>query len=155
MRPVQFQVDSLVALLRRQRIATIEQLKTALGTSVDMTVFRKLREIRYHTSYSHRGRYYALSEMARFDERGLWTYRRVHFSRWGSLVDTVERFVTDAGQGLFASELARMVQVDFWGWYASNAWRARRCRGRIFTALAIPLDTGLRYCERPSRTALS
>jgi hypothetical protein len=112
MRPVQFQAASLVALLRQKRIATIEQLKAALGTSVDMTVFRKLREIRYHTSYSHRGRYYALDEVARFDERGLWTYREVHFSRWGSLVDTVERFVNDAAQGLFASELARMVQVD-------------------------------------------
>lgn len=112
MRPVQFQVDSIVALLRRERIATIEQLKAALGTPVDMTVFRKLREIRYHTSYSHRGRYYALDEGARFDERGLWTYRDVHFSRWGSLVDTAERFVNDAEQGVFASELARMLQVD-------------------------------------------
>jgi hypothetical protein len=112
MRPVQFQVDSVVALLRRQRIATIEQLKAALGTTVDMTVFRKLREIRYHTSYSHRGRYYALGEVARFDQHGLWSYRGVHFSQWGSLVDTVERFVNDAEQGLFASELARIVQVD-------------------------------------------
>jgi hypothetical protein len=112
MRPVQFHVDSVVALLRRERIATIEQLKAALGTSVDMTVFRKLREIPYHTSYSHRGRYYALDEVTRFDERGLWTYRDVHFSRLGSLVDTAERFVNDAEQGLFASELAQIVEVD-------------------------------------------
>jgi len=112
MRPVQFHVDSVVALLRRERIATIEQLKAALGTSVDMTVFRKLREIPYHTSYSHRGRYYALDEVARFDERGLWTYRDVHFSRLGSLVDTSERFVNDSEQGLFASELAQVVRVD-------------------------------------------
>ncbi|HSD31640.1 MAG TPA: hypothetical protein VLB49_07000, partial [Gemmatimonadales bacterium] len=75
-----------MALLRREQIATIEQLKAALGTSVDMTVFRKLREIPYHTSYSHRGRYYALDEVIRFDERGLWTYRHVHFSQVGSLV---------------------------------------------------------------------
>jgi hypothetical protein len=112
MRPVQFRVDSIVALLRRERIATIERLKAGLGTSVDMTVFRKLREIPYHTSYSHRGRYYALDEVTRFDERGLWTYRNVHFSRLGSLVDTTERFVNDAEQGLFASELAQIVEVD-------------------------------------------
>jgi len=112
MRPVRFQADSLVTLLRRQRIATMEQLKSALGTSVDMTVFRKLRTIPYRTSYSHRGRYYALDEVARFDERGLWTYRDVHFSRFGSLVETSERFVIDAEKGLFASELAQVVQVD-------------------------------------------
>jgi hypothetical protein len=112
MRPVRFQVDSLVTLLRRERIATMDQLKGSLGTSVDMTVFRKLRTIPYRTSYSHRGRYYALDEVARFDERGLWTYRDVHFSRFGSLVETSERFVIDAEQGLFASELAQVVQVD-------------------------------------------
>lgn len=112
MRPIQFHADSLVTLLRRERIATIEQLKATLGTSVDMTVFRKLREIAYHTSYSHRGRYYALDDVAHFDTRGLWTYRDVHFSRLGSLVETSERFVSDAVQGLFASELAQIVQVD-------------------------------------------
>jgi len=112
MRPVQFQAESLVTLLRRERIATMDQLKATLGTSVDMTVFRKLRTIPYRTSYSHRGRYYALDEVTRFDERGLWTYRDVHFSRFGSLVDTSARFVIDAEQGLFASELARVVQVE-------------------------------------------
>jgi hypothetical protein len=112
MRPVQFHADRIVALLRRERIASLEQLKAALGTSVAMTVFRKLREIPYHTSYSHRGRYYALDEVIRFDQRGLWTYRDVHFSRLGSLVDTSERFVNDAEQGLFASELAQILQVD-------------------------------------------
>lgn len=112
MRPIRFQADSLVTLLRRERIATMDQLKATLGTSVDMTVFRKLRTIPYRTSYSHRGRYYTLDEVARFDQRGLWTYRDVRFSRFGSLVETSERFVIDAEQGLFASELAQVVRVD-------------------------------------------
>jgi hypothetical protein len=29
-----------------------------LGTEADITVFRKLKELSYHTSYSHRGRFY-------------------------------------------------------------------------------------------------
>src|SRR3990172_4158537 len=112
MRPVQFQAESLVTLLRRERIATMDQLKATVGSSVDMTVLRKLRTIPYRTSYSHRGRYYALDEVTRFDERGLWTYRDVHFSRFGSLVDRSAGFVIDAEQGLFSSELARVVQVE-------------------------------------------
>ncbi len=142
MRPVQFQADRVVALLRRKQIATIEQLKAALGTSVDMTVFRKLREIRYHTSYSHRGRYYALDEVARFDERGLWTCRDIHFSRWGSLVDTVERFVNDAEQGLFASELAPMVQVDVEGPLLGLVRKQRLAREKVSGAYL--------YCARDS-----
>ena len=52
MRPARFHADVLRRALRREKIATIDQLKAALGTVVDMTVFRKLREIAYHTSWS-------------------------------------------------------------------------------------------------------
>src|SRR3990167_1429913 len=67
MRPEHYHAVALVELLRRTHIATIQELKAALGTAVDMTVFRKLREIAYHSSYSHRGKYYTLAELARFD----------------------------------------------------------------------------------------
>lgn len=112
MRPARFHADVLRRALRREKIATIEQLKAALGTGVDMTVFRKLREIVYHTSYSHRGKYYALDEVVEFDTRGLWSFRDVHFSRYGSLVDTVERFVQKAERGVLASELAKVLHVE-------------------------------------------
>lgn len=112
MRPIRFHASSIVALLRKQRIATLDEIKTALGTRVDMTVFRKLREIEYVRSYSHRGKFYALKECADFDARGLWTYRGVHFSRFGSLVDTVARFVLRADRGFIASELASELGVE-------------------------------------------
>ncbi len=38
-----------------------------LGTQVDMTVFRKLTPLGYLTSYSHRGGYYTLKSIPRFD----------------------------------------------------------------------------------------
>ena len=98
MRPVSFPSDTLVRLLRHQKIATMTEMKAALGTAVDMTVFRKLRAIPYHASYSLRGKYYALDEVARFDDRGLWTYRDAHFSRFGSLVDTAAHFVARSAE---------------------------------------------------------
>jgi len=39
MRRETFHSDSLVRLLQRQKIATMEDMKAALGTAVDMTVF--------------------------------------------------------------------------------------------------------------------
>ena len=88
MRTETFRVESLITLFRRRLIATMGQMKAALGTVVDMTVFRKLRELPYSSSYSHRGRFYTLESLAEFDERGLWTCRGVQFSRFGSLIDT-------------------------------------------------------------------
>jgi hypothetical protein len=88
------------------------QMKAALGTTVDMTVFRQLRELPYFSSYSHRGRFYTLEGLAKFDERGLWLYKGVQFSRFGSLIDTVEQFVTRSARGYLTSELGAELQIE-------------------------------------------
>ena len=56
MRTEHFTAEDLVALLRRQKIATMDELKAALGAPGEATVFRKLAELAYRTSYSHRDR---------------------------------------------------------------------------------------------------
>ena len=81
MRPLSYHSDELRSVLTRTKIATLDELKQALGTSIDVTVFRKLKPLGYLTSYSHRGRYYTLHEIARFDEKGLWSQATVWFSQ--------------------------------------------------------------------------
>ena len=112
MRSEIFSAELIARLLRRRTIATMDELKAALGSSVDMTVFRKLRALAYLASYSHRGKYYALEETAQFDEHGLWDFRGVRFSRFGSLIDTVEAFVARATGGYLACELALQLGVE-------------------------------------------
>lgn len=112
MRPLSFRSDELRALLRRSKIATLDELKQALGSAVDVTVFRKLKALDYLTSYSHRGRYYTLREITRFDENGLWSHAEVWFSRFGTLLATAERFVNRSPRGYFADELARVLHVE-------------------------------------------
>ena len=90
MRPTVFSASLLRQFLRKNRIATLPQLKGLLGTEADITVFRKLKELSYRTSYSHRGSFYTLDEIAAFDERGLWSFDSVWFSRHGTLVATAE-----------------------------------------------------------------
>lgn len=100
-----------------KKIATLPELKAALGTAVNVTVFRKLRELGSRTSYSHRGRYYTLEALARFDEQGLWSHRpdrshrSVHFSRYGTLLATAEAFVTGSEAGYSVPELAGVLNV--------------------------------------------
>ena len=85
-----FDTDILRSLLQRQKVATLARLKESLGTSATMTVFRKLKALGYRTSYSHRGKYYTLAGIPRFDERGLWCCRAVWFSRDGNLLATTQ-----------------------------------------------------------------
>ena len=111
MRPEHYHAEVLRRLLEERKIATIAEFKQALGTGSDATVFRKLSELDYHTSYSHSGRFYTLDEIARFDELGLWSFRAVWFSRFGTLVKTVEAMVGASEAGYDGSELEALLHV--------------------------------------------
>lgn len=111
MRTESFHADDLAKALRRSKIATMPELKRALGTEVDVTVFRKLKQLAYRTSYSHRGSYYTLDETAQFDHNGLWSFRSVWFSRQGTLLDTAQAFVENSSAGYFAEELDQLLHV--------------------------------------------
>lgn len=111
MRTESFHADDLAQTLRRSKIAAMPELKKALGTKVDVTVFRKLKQLSYRTSYSHRGAYYTLDETARFDRNGLWSFQSVWFSRWGTLLDTAEAFVENSSAGRFVEELDNLLHV--------------------------------------------
>jgi hypothetical protein len=107
MKTVRIILKPLLDLFERLRVLTMPEMKAALGTQVDVTVFRKLSQLPhpYRTSYSHRGSFYTLDSIAQFDAQGLWLCRGAWFSRQGTLLDTAEAFVTAAPAGYFAQEL--------------------------------------------------
>lgn len=111
MRPVEYSASSIAKLLRRRKIATMPELMAALGSDARRTVFRKLKELRYRTSYSHRGRYYTLDEVAEFDEEGLWAWRDIWFSIHGTLLATATATVESAQVGYFVEELDNVLHV--------------------------------------------
>lgn len=112
MRPTAFDPSVLRQHLRRHQIADLPELKRVLGTDTALTVFRKLKQLGYLASYTHRGRFYTLSEIARFDERGLWSHAAVWFSRYGTLLDTVQAFVRGSPNGYYAHELADLLHAE-------------------------------------------
>jgi hypothetical protein len=111
MNVVRYQTDRLASLLRDQKVATMPQLKSALGSSITYTILRKLSPLGYRSSYSHCGTYYTLDSIARYDELGLWSYRDIHFSRYGTLLNTAATLVTNAPAGYFTDELDAVVHV--------------------------------------------
>ena len=92
MRTSQYSTAALIDLFRQQTVATLAEVMTALGTGARRTAFRKLKEIPYRASYSHRGRYYTLDELIDFDQHGLWSFHDVRFSVAGTLLATPQRW---------------------------------------------------------------
>lgn len=121
-----YPAERLRELFHRQTIATLPELKEALGTSAERTVFRRLAELDYRCSYSHRGAYYTLDTLARFDPHGLWSCRDVHFSRYGTLLATAAEMTGRAAAGYFADELEALVLVP-----VKDALRQLVERGRL------------------------
>jgi hypothetical protein len=112
MRTAVFNAQDLQRLLQQRTVCTFEQLAEALGTSSRMTVFRKLAELTYLTSYSHRGKYYTLKSSCEFDPSGLWSHRGIWFSTDGTLLKTSRRFVEQAPAGYSANELDNALHVQ-------------------------------------------
>jgi hypothetical protein len=98
-------------LLRKRRVVTMSDLCEVIGSSSRMTVFRRLRQIEYVTSYTHAGRYYTLYDIARFDSDGIWFYDDIGFSQNGSLKNTVTYLVDGSDAGKFHFDLERQLRV--------------------------------------------
>lgn len=111
MNTTRYQIQALKKFLDHQKIATLDEVKAALGDPARCTVFRKLAEMEYLSSYSHRGKYYTLKSIARFNAQGLWNYRTVWFSRFGNLLDTAEALVQESETGYTAAELKGILHV--------------------------------------------
>lgn len=106
-----YRLQVLRQFFEKHKIATLDQLRAALGDPARCTVFRKLGDLQYLSSYSHRGKYYTLKSIARFNSQGLWNFDSVWFSRFGNLLQTAEAFVQQSEAGYSAAELKEILQV--------------------------------------------
>jgi len=106
-----YHLQALKRFFDKHKIATLDQLREALGNPARCTVFRKLSDLHYLSSYSHRGKYYTLKSIARFTNQGLWNFRSICFSRFGNLLQTSEALVNHSDTGYSAAELKDIVQV--------------------------------------------
>ena len=100
-----------VKLFSHNAVRDLDALFDALGTRSRMTVFRRLKEVGYLSSYTDAGRYYTLVGIPEFDEDGLWFRHGVGFSRAGTLKQTVAALVEAADTGLMHRELEARLRV--------------------------------------------
>lgn len=92
-------------------VAELAELGRTLGTASRMSVFRRLSDLDYLSSYSHNGRYYTLRSVPEFDTDGLWRYQGIGFSLDGTLKATVQRIVGASEAGRTQRELALRLGV--------------------------------------------
>jgi len=104
-------LKALRAFFKQHRVAMLPEIYALLGTTSRMTVFRRLRELDYLSSFSHVGRYYTLPGVVNFDPQGLWFYEAVGFSRFGNLKQTLIQLVEQSTAGKTHEELAKQLHL--------------------------------------------
>ena len=103
--------QKLIQIFQSEKVLGLEMVKKIIGTTSRMTVFRQLKALGYYSSYSHAGRYYTLCSIPLFDRDGLWSYGGIHFSKHGTLMETIPILVNRSEAGYFASELEQLLNV--------------------------------------------
>ncbi len=103
--------DREIKAFRKRRIMTLEEVAELIHCSIH-TGRRRLKTWRAHTSYNHNGRYYTLPDVAEFDADGLWKWKGVFFSQYGTLKQTVVEVVRRSQAGLDGGELRSVLGLD-------------------------------------------
>lgn len=95
-------VKFLILYLERKKITRMADLKAALNTNVNMTIFRKLNDLSYYT----------LEKNIKFDAQGLWGYKGLFFSKYGTLQSTTKAFVEKSEAGYAVNEISEMLHEE-------------------------------------------
>lgn len=103
--------NALLKYMNEMRIATMDELKNLLKTRSRMTVFRKLKILDYISSYSHKGKYYSLNDIAEYDKYGVWRYESVSFSKYKTVKKALTFLINNSSQGYTACALSSILAV--------------------------------------------
>ena len=102
---------SLVKLFQKHFVVDIQQLSNRLNTSSRMSIFRRLRRVGYHSSYTHKGAYYTLTDIPHFDKHGLWFFHGIGFSQANTLKATIIELVERSEAGYTHREIEALLHI--------------------------------------------
>ena len=142
---------ALKRLFNRFQVTDLDMLSRTLKTNSRMSIFRRLREIGYFSSYTHTGCYYTLAYIPQFDDYGLWFHQGIGFSKVGTLKATIVELVDRFPSGLAHVELNHLLRVRVYNTLLTLMREGRVHRERIDKAyLYVSAKTG-KAAEQISR----
>lgn len=103
--------EQTLASFDQHKMLTADQLAEILKCS-PITVHRRLKEWKAHTSYNQNGRYHTLPSIAIFDAHGIWRWGDVFFSRYGTLKQSVIQLAAASPQGLDHRQLQEILGLN-------------------------------------------
>jgi len=94
-----------------KNVLTLQNLSQVLSVSVSK-VQRLISPMDTIRSYDKNGRYFSLEKLARFNSMGIWEYNNIHFSRFGTLKNTLLSVINNSIQGMNASQIKDVMGME-------------------------------------------
>lgn len=111
---VKFKDDHVKNTLKEfhtKKVMTVEQIARTLNRSIP-TARNNLKRWGAITSYDKNGRYYVLPDILKFDSCGLWSYKSIHFSKYGNLKNTLINIIENSSSGLDGITIGKLLGLD-------------------------------------------
>jgi hypothetical protein len=110
MKKATIQQKQIMDLLKKHTVMTLGEISKEAKCSRN-TIFLKLRDHEYVTSYNANKQYFTLREICQFDENGLWNCREARFSKWGGVKKTVIALVEKSHEGMTTGMINSLMHV--------------------------------------------
>ncbi|MCK5678032.1 MAG: hypothetical protein KAH72_06115 [Flavobacteriaceae bacterium] len=96
--------------IRKQKVITVEEIKTKLGYS-KRTINRRVVSGNLLISFNKNSKYYTLPSIPKFNKFGIWHYKEIGFSKYGNLYETVTKLIDNSFSGITVTEIKEILQV--------------------------------------------
>ena len=116
---------------KKKKLFIFGELLEKLDCSV-ITVRHRLKEWNVISSYNKNGRYYTLSDIAEFDDKGLWFYKDIGFSKSGNLTQTITHLVSTSTAGLFGEDISGLLHFNSYSILAKVIRKSPLIREKMF-----------------------
>lgn len=100
-----------ITTFKIKTVLKFDELLKILACSI-ITVRRRLKEWRAYTSYNKNGCYYTLPSVTKFNKKGIWRYKGIFFSKYGTLKNTIIELARKAKKGLTHLELEEIIGLN-------------------------------------------
>lgn len=101
----------MYCIFKNNHVVDMESLQIKLENKSTRSIFRYLENAGYISSFSHSGKYYTLNNIPRFNSDGLWFYKEIGFSKFGTLKNTIIHIIQKSDAGKTHDELKKQLHI--------------------------------------------
>jgi len=136
-----------------EKVMTVNQIAKSLNKSIP-TARNRLKQWQTITSYDKNGRYYVLVKNVKFNPQGLWSYKGIHFSKYGNLINTLTHLIDNSISGLDGITIGKLLGLDPRS-FLSHVWKLSNTRREKISGRFIYFSSDESHYQKQLKTFLS